>query len=240
MKDGKYLMGFIRPAVKAYTGSDEERHNMLPPNVSMTSVALGIQTLTENQISEALSRVEEAASELAGREVDVITLGGTPPVVLGGYGFDQKIIEKIGKVTTIPATTSQTSDVKAIKLFGAVRIVIVTPFEDLINRLLIKFMEASGFEVACLKSANAPLSEYPRMPPSLSYELSREALKEAPDAQCIYISCAAWPVSDNIERLEKETGIPVVATMQSNTWGAMRLMGVKTPMYGFGRLFREY
>ena len=161
-------------------------------------------------------------------------------MVFGGYGFDQRIIERIGKVTTIPATTSQTSAVKAIKLLGASKIVIVTPFQDLINQMVVKFMEASGFEVAGLKAANAELSDYPQMPLSLSHDLAIQAVKEAPEAQCIYIPCAAWPVSENIETLEQETGIPVVAATQGNNWGALRLMGVRTPIHGFGRLLRDF
>ena len=115
---------------------------MLPPNVSITSAALGINDLVAGQLSAALSRIEEVAAELAARDVDVITMGGTPPVVFGGYGFDQKIIERINKVTPIPATTSQTSSVQAIKLLGAKKIVIVTPFQDYVNA--IKAMGSEG------------------------------------------------------------------------------------------------
>ncbi len=240
MKDGKYLLGMMKPSTEGRGSSAEEMKAMLPPNVSITSAALGIRDLVASQLSTALSRIEEVAAELASRNVDVITMGGTPPVVFGGYGFDKQIVERINRVTPIPATTSQTSAVTAIKLLGAEKIVIITPFKDHINQLIIKFMEDSGFIVGSLQTADAPFAEFPAMPLSLSYDLSLKALKAAPDAQCIYIPCSAWPVSANIAPLEKETGIPVVASTQSNMWGVLRLAGIKTPLQGYGRLFSEF
>ncbi len=240
MKNGTYVLGMMKPSTEGRGSSAEEMKKMLPPNVSVTSEALGIRDLVASQLSAALSRIEEVAAVLAARNVDVITMGGTPPVVFGGYGFDKQIVERIHKVTPIPATTSQTSAVTAIKLLGAKKIVIITPFKEHINQLVVKFMEDSGFEVGCLQTADAPFETFPQMSLSLSYDLSLKAMRTAPDAQCIYIPCSAWPVSANIEPLEKETGVPVVASTQSNLWGALRLAGVKGPIQGYGRLFREF
>lgn len=240
MKDGNYILGMMKPSTEGRGEGAAELQKMLPSNVTVTSVALGIRDLVASQLSAALSRLEAAAAELDSRGVDVITMGGTPPVVFGGYGFDQEIIKRIAKVTTVPATTSQTSSMNAIKMLGARKIAIITPFKDYVNQMIIKFMEASGFETGSLQTANAPFEEFPKMPLSLSYELSLKAVAQAPDAECIYIPCSAWPVSENIEPLEKETGIPVVASTQSGLWGALRLMGMKTPIQGYGRLFREF
>ncbi|MBI4333224.1 MAG: hypothetical protein HY673_18320 [Chloroflexi bacterium] len=240
MKDGKYVLGMMKPSTEGRGAGSDEQRKMLPPEVTVTSAALGIRDLVAGQLTSALSRIEEVAAELASRNVDAISMGGTPPVVFGGYGFDRKIIERINRVTPIPATTSQTSSVNAIRLLGATKIVIVTPFKDYVNQMIIRFMEDSGFVVGSLQTANAPFEEFPKLPLSLSRELALKAVKEFPDARCIYIPCSAWPVCANIEPLEKETGIPVVAATQSGLWGALRLMGVKTAIQGYGRLLREF
>ncbi len=240
MKDGKYVLGLMKPSTLGRGTGAVELQKMLPPDVTVASVALGIGDLVASQLSAALARIEEAAGELVARNVDVITMGGTPPVVFGGYGFDRTIIERIGRITAVPATTSQTSAVDAIRLLGVRKIVIVTPFKDAINDLIIRFMNASGFEIGRLETADAPFAEFPKIPPSLSFELALKAVRAARDAQCIWIPCSAWPVSENIEPLEAETGLPVVASTQSEVWGALRLMGIKTPIPGFGRLLREF
>lgn len=240
MKDNKYVIGEMQPSSGGRGVDSQQKQKMLPPNVVTTSVALGIRDLVESQISAALSRIEESARELASRNADVITMGGVPPVVFGGHGFDKKIIERIGKITPIPATTGQTSAEQAMRLFQAKKIILVTPYRDHMNQMVIKFLEQSGFEVGSLQTAGAAFEDYPKLPRSLSYELAIKGKAQAPDAECIYIPCSAWPVTDNIEPIEKETGLPVVTSTQSGVWGALRLIGIKTPVQGFGRLMRDF
>ena len=240
MKDGKFVLGLMKPSTAGRGEGTAELQKIVPSNVTIASVALGIRDLVASQLSGALSRIETAAGHLSVILAACIPMCGTPPVVFGGYGFDKTIIERIVRITAIPATTSQTSAVEAIRLFGAKKIVVVTPFQENVNQLIVQFMTASGFEIANLQAVNAPFEEFPKIPSSLSYELALKAVAAAPDAQCIWIPCSAWPMSGNIEPLERETGLPVVASTQSEVWGALRLMGIKTPISGFGRLFREF
>ncbi len=240
MQDRKYVIGQMTPSIGGRGVDDKSKQGMLPDNVTLTSVALGIRDLVSSQVSAALARIEESARELAARKVDVITMGGLPPVVFGGPGFDKTIIERIGKITTIPATTGQTSASEAMRLFGAKKIILVTPYGEKVNGMVVKFLEASGFEICSLQTANAAFADYPLLPRSLSYELSLKGQAEAPDAQCIYIPCSAWPVSDNIKAVERDTGLPVIGGTQSGIWGALRLMGIKAQLPGYGRLLREF
>ncbi len=239
MKD-HYLIGHMKPSTEGSGASADETKRLLPKNVSITSVALGIRALVGSEIQGALDRIEVAAAELAKQKVDAITMGGTPPVVFGGYGFDKKIIERITKVAHVPATTSQTSAMKAMALFGVKKLALVAPWKEDTSRMLIKFLEDSGVKVLVSKTNNTELRLMGDLPLSCSYDLALQAFKEAPNADCIYIPCAAWPVSENIDPLEKETGLPVIANTQSGLWGVLRLMGVEDRIQGFGRLLRDF
>lgn len=240
MKDRKYVIGHMRPASDAGGPGVDELKGMLPDNVTFTAVSLGIRDLVGSQLQAALTRIEEAAAELARRNVDAITMNGTPPVVFGGYGFDKKIIERINRVAPVPATTGQTSSTKAMNVFGVKKIALVVPWKDDINRMLIKFLEDSGFQIGSSRTANAELKDMIDIPLARSYQLCLESVKEARNADCIYVPCSAWPFSENIEPLEKETGLPVVASTQSAVWGVLRLAGIKTPIPGYGRLLKDY
>ena len=44
---------------------------------------------------------------------------------------------------------------------------------------------------------------------------------------------------DAIERIECETGKPVISTTQASIWAALRAIGHSEPVNGFGRLLRE-
>ena len=64
MKDGKYIIGMIKPSTEGRGQSAGSQKKMLPENVSLTSVALGIKDLVPSQLTAALSGIEQAAGEL--------------------------------------------------------------------------------------------------------------------------------------------------------------------------------
>lgn len=235
----KYVIGYMRPATEG-RGADTS-HSMVPANVTVTSIALGIRDLgVDSEIANALTRIDESARELASRTVDAITVGGIAPVASRGYGFDKKIIERIAKVTSIPATTGITSIVNAINVLGAKKVILVTPYRDNINRNIAKFLEDSGIKIVGIQTANVPFQDYTKLPRSLSYELALKGKADAPDADCIFISCSAWPASENIDPVEKETDLPVIGVTEAGVWGALRLIGLKAAISGHGRLLRDY
>ncbi len=43
-----------------------------------------------------------------------------------------------------------------------------------------------------------------------------------------------------IEDLEEKTGKPVITSNQALAWDALRLCGIETRIYGFGRLLSDY
>ena len=59
------------------------------------------------------------------------------------------------------------------------------------------------------------------------------------DADAIVLSCTNWQTMEVIERLEKETGKPVITTTQATVWAALRAVGYTAPVNGYGRLLRE-
>src|SRR5678809_373413 len=44
---------------------------------------------------------------------------------------------------------------------------------------------------------------------------------------------------DVLARVERETGKPVVSTSQASVWAALRIIGHREPVNGYGRLLRE-
>jgi maleate isomerase len=72
--------------------------------------------------------------------------------------------------------------------------------------------------------------------PETSYRLARAVVEENPGAEAVYFPCARWPVIDNIARLEAELGIPVVTSVQSMLWAALKGFEWWEPVVGYGRL----
>ena len=161
-------IGFIAPGSTIET-IPVEFYKVAPPGITIVFVSIGIKRLTKEDIEESLKGIEQAAAELARTKTDVIILGGSPPVIVGGFGFDKKIIARIGSVTGTPATTSQTLAVEALTVLGVKKLVIASPFGENQNVLLRKFMQDSGFLVHAIKGLNMERIEYgmlPRTPPT--------------------------------------------------------------------------
>jgi maleate isomerase len=87
--------------------------------------------------------------------MDVYGFGCTGGSLMGGLGYDQKIIrimeEKTGK-TGKTATSTSTAVLEAFKEFGVTRISVVTPYEDWLNEKLKVFLATNKIEVLALNS----------------------------------------------------------------------------------------
>jgi maleate isomerase len=231
-------IGFINPSMTAET-MIHEFPMVAPPGAALVMTNLGIQHLVRDDIGKSLDQLKAAAAELARAKVDVIVLGGSPPITYGGFGFDKEIARQIAEVTSIPGTTSQTGAVEALRKFGVNKVVIGSPFADDQNLLLKKFLEDSGFKVVGIKGLAVPLIDIGRMPATASYQLAKDAFREAPDAEGIYMPCAQMPTFKNIAPLERDLGIPVVTSFQGMLWHVFNTLGIREPIRGYGRLLES-
>jgi maleate cis-trans isomerase len=230
-------IGFIAPGSTLET-IPVEFYKIVPDGVVIVFVGIGIKRLTKEDIGESLKGIEKAAAELARTKTDVIILGGSPPVIYGGFGFDLKIIDRIKRVTDIPGTTSQTLAVKALKTMSVRKLVIASPFEENQNALLKKFMEDSGFIVHNIKGLGMERIEYGMLPRDASYHLALEACKGVDDFDGLYMPCAQMPTVEIIDELEKRLGKPVVTSVQGMIWGALKMLGISDAIKGYGRIFQ--
>jgi len=231
-------IGFIGPQTVA-ENTTYQFYRIVPEGVLHVVYPLGISELTRGEVEQALKRIDAAITELARRRVDIIVLGGSPPVVVGGFGYDQQFIQRAAQLTTIPATTSQTAAVEALRFLGVRRLAVATPFTDELNGLLQDFLERSGFAVAAIKGLNVPLVEVAHQPLAASYRLAKETFALAPQADAVYIPGASLPVVENIHTLEQDLKVPVVTSLQAMIWHTFRILRIGGPIEGFGRLLRE-
>ncbi len=229
-------IGFLAPPK---TFDSYPWHLLLPEGVGIIGYPLGLTHLTPDEVRQAWTRTDDGIRELARRNVDIIVLGGSPPVIVGGFGFDQKFIEQAAKITSIPVTTTQTAAIEAMQHLNMKRIAVAAPFDDTFCAMLRDFLEKSGFRVLSLKNKGLGLLESDQQPLSVSYRLGRDAFAAAPDADGLYIPRASFPVVENIELLERDLKVPVVTSSQAVVWSVCRKLHIGGPIGGYGRLLAE-
>jgi maleate cis-trans isomerase len=112
---------------------------------------------------------------------------------------------------------------------------VATPFRDDQNEHVSGFLEAAGFDVVAIAGApTVTTDDLRRLPEDLAARLAREV---APGADAVYLACPVWRgVSESLAPLEDELDVPVISMFTPVIWSAMRVLGIATPVRGFGRL----
>ena len=132
---------------------EREWHMALPDDVSFHTARISIDgdSAGKEDIWNMVNsdKVEELSGQLASCEVDVIVFACTAGSFLGGPGWDEKLSKRISAAAGgIPATTTSTGLLQALRLAGCKKINMATPYEDNINVEERAFVEASARRMA--------------------------------------------------------------------------------------------
>ena len=231
--------GHVSPGLHDTQGLEFNR--LLPDGVMVVSTTMTVvQTLADAEFEQAFSMMEQRALALAREEVSAIVVGGDPIFCLKGIGSHQRIIDAIYAKTGIPTSTSISASMDALKSLKVKRLALATPFSTEKNESLRRYLDGSGFEVLAVKGLGVTRNvDFTRVPFDASYRMAVESFREAEKAEGIYISCPRWPVVMNIDRLEKDLGVPVITSTQAMAWFGLKSLGIKEPIKGYGTLLER-
>lgn len=211
-----------------------EFDQMLPEGVIMSYTSLHIQYLRQEDFDRALDMLKEAAQIMAEGEVDCIVCGGGP--VVTRIGDDRAVLDCIRQATSVPAITSASAAVQAMKRLNMGRVVVASPYDEERNCLLAEFLGKQGIEVVAAEGLGIKRAmDIGKLPFHASYRLARDAWRKVHDADGIYMPCTRLPVVGNIDALETDLGCPVVTSAQSMVWWALDALSI-TPEGRFGKL----
>jgi maleate isomerase len=184
------------------------------------------------------AEVEAGARYLATARVDVIVYGCTTGSFYRGPGWDREMIELIRTTAGVPGVATSPSVVEALRVFGARRLSVATPYPDWNNQQLRAYLEALGFEVLNVEgepraaaSGNQGINDFD---PADVVAFATKACR--PEADALLCSCTAWRSLEAVAELEQRTGKPVVTSNQASIWSAYRALGAKPRITGYGRL----
>ncbi len=217
-----------------------EFYKMSPPGVLFFNTTGTIRQLDRDHIERQISRIEDAALDLAQEGVDLIMIGGTPLFTSQGAGSDIKTAQRIQEKVHTPVTTGVTGEIAALKELGIKKVVVATPYEPQLDTMLKAFLEASGFQVVNIGGMGVKRnSDISKLPERASYRLAKKLFFEAPERpDGLFIPCPRWPTIGNIELLEQELGCPVISSGQAYSWWCLKLLNIRESISGYGSLMR--
>ena len=183
-------------------------------------------------------KVLEAAQLLADARVDAIAWSGTSAGWLG-LDADQRLCARITAETGIPATTSTLALDEIMRNSGRTAYGLVTPYLDAIQDKIVANFARRGFKLLAERHLNICVNfDFSEVSETLLETMIREVAQAMP--QCITTYCTNLRAMRLVERLERDTGIPIYDSIAAAVWKSLRIAGVDARrVEGWGSLFRE-
>ncbi len=198
----------------------------------VTEIALSAQAL--GQFDD--SRILAAAELLADAKVDVIAWSGTSSGWLG-FEADQRLSARITEVTGIPATSAVLALNELLALRKIRRLALVTPYTADVQERIVRNYAAQGIDVVAERHLDISVNyDFALVEPSHLLALMHEVARARPDAIATY--CTNLRAAPLAPRFEAQTGIPLLDTVSTTVWGALRAAGADpSTLRHWGQLF---
>lgn len=233
------LIGLISPNTTEDTLVDV--YKIFPPGIRIEGRTLHVGKYTDDEFHRAELTFQGLVRELAQQPLDFLMVTGELFLSYKGPGSDREILDLVKQITPIPASTVLTAVTRGCRALGLKRVVMASPFPEDQDERLVKFLAHDGVEVVAFRGLGCPNADVIwDLPPETGYDLATALLREHPDVDGVYLPCNKWRTASVIERIEKDNGKPVVTNTQAWTWEAMRLMNMRQPISGYGRLLSEF
>src|SRR3990172_2678676 len=214
-----------------------EFYKMFPEGFMILNTPGTVRQLVDSDFENQLQRIEEAVQDLVDNNCDAIIFSGSPLFTRLPFGTDREMGQRLTEKFGVPVAAGLTAEVEALKAMKIKKVVVGTPYEDEINQRLKRYLEASGFAVLQIAGyrvrKNSQLTD---LPVHACYKIAKRLYLKAPDADGIFVPCPRWPTIEDVALLENEIGKPVVTSSLACIWHAMKLIGIKENVAGYGRL----
>jgi maleate cis-trans isomerase len=222
-KDQPMKVGLMVPANN--TTMQAELPKWLPDGSAVTTVKIprGPGMLTQDAIPAYRdSAIALARQHFGHGEVDLIAYGCTAAGFLSGPAGDAELSAKLTDATGLPVVTVARAMVRALQHEGAKRVVVVTPYQDVVNDQLKAFLADGGINTVRLDSFRAPdTATLGRITAEEVRELARKTM--GPDCDALFIGCTQLPTYAILAGLQAEFDRPAWSSISATAWDAVRL-----------------
>ena len=232
-----HRFGLLTPS--SNTTQEPEFTAALPASVSLHTGRVSYRDITPEEQDRCVLELESESRKLTDAEVDVIVFAATAPTLAKGKGYDRELIKRMEDASGRPTTTAATAFVDALRLLGAKKIALGQPWSKTMEKPMVAFMEASGFEVVHSELVGIVSGvELGRIGPEKAYELGRKT--DRPNADAIVMPGGNWGCMSVVERLENELGKPVLVNNAVSLWAGLRILKRGDSVAGYGTLLRDH
>lgn len=231
------IVGDVKPTNRP--GSLEEFIRLLPEGIGVIPLAVGIKSGTESEFRQVLDVYKAKVAEVAELKVDLIHIGGAPPMMVHGLKGEQAIVRELEAKHKIPVSTSGSSQIDAMRASGIRSFVGVTYFKGDMNDMFTRYFTEAGFEVAAMEGIQVAFEDVGQLSPQQIYAHTKKAFLKRRQVDAIYMLGSGWRVLEVVRLLEQDLRVPVIFALAAKLWDVQRRLYVRQPIRGYGRLLEE-
>ena len=237
--------GVIVPSTN--TVVEPEFHAMSVPGVTPHMSRIHIRDMHFADDDGMLRLLEQIRGEI-GSAVDRVMTAQPDYMVMGmsaetfwdGLEGNRQFIAQIREHSGgLDVATGAEGCERALNLFGARRIGVITPYQPIGDENVVRFFSDLGFEVAAIKGLRCP---HAIAIAEVTERQLMDAINEVnqPDVDAIVQCGTNLCMSQIADEAERWLDKPVIAINAATWWMALRDNGIEDKVQGFGSLLREH
>ena len=230
-------IGLLVPSIN--TTMETEFWRIAPAGVSVHSARIaGGRHGTPEELRSMENASKQAAREVAMVEPDVVVYGCTSGSFFEGPAWNKKIGEQLTEITQAPTVTTAGAMAACLMAGGYQKVDVVTPYVEVTNERLKRFLKAHGIDVVKLGTFDMlDMFDHARIEPEEIYRKVREIT--SPKAEAVFVACTQLRALEVLDVLERDLGKPVYSAVQASAWQAYEAMGVDPRIMNCGSLLRK-
>ena len=228
-------IGWLGPSLP--TSSHLQKvERIVPSNVDLVYEQLVLHYGVLNDVQGKLDAIVTRAAELTHKHRwDGLIFPGAPREVL-----NPGLFAGFSSALKVPVATALRASAAALHTFSAKRILLLTPFDESLNKLICTFLADFGIAAASASETLRHYTDALRMTPEDVVAYARRAISEHRGVDAIYFQGAVLDPTDCLETMESELKIPVVASNPAMIWYMLSKLGLRNQTSGYGKLLATW
>ena len=210
---------------------------LLPPTLQVHVGRLGKGGNTP--FSPSLDADVAYQSKMLGdAKVEVISLAQTSASLFDD-DYDARVKALMTQGAGVPALTSAEAVGDSARALGVTRVALVSPYStEVIGRAKQYYESRYGLRVVAMEGFGAT-DAYAIG--GLSADNATDAFRriDRPEIEALIVPGGNFPTMRFVADWERQFGKPVITTNQAGLWGMLKVMRIKDPLPGLGRLLEQ-
>jgi maleate isomerase len=193
----------------------------------------GSLTGQDERNRQMIEHLDDSVEMLALVKPDIIVIAHTATSYHLGREREARLLAHLGEVAGAPVVSAFAAVVAALERLGVRRVALGAPYSAELTAHGRAHLEAHGLAVVNADNLKGVANIYDETE-ERAYRLARSV--DRPDAEAVFLSGTGMPTIGVLDMLEADLGKPVISSNLAMMWLALRRLGVRQAISGYGRL----